>query len=95
MAESSIVAEAAEAENAKGGAEAKITHSGKRYVLTLTWAKENSDGEDFRMILARSGPKETITNFIAEHLLKFPDADLVSEALSKCNEKLPEDIRLF
>ena len=86
---------AAEAENAKGGAEAKLAYSKERYSLFLTWAKENSDGEDFRMVLARSGPKETITAFIAEWLLKFPDADLVSQALDRCNEKLPEALRLF
>jgi hypothetical protein len=85
---------AAEAENAQGGAEAKITFSRPRYIVTLTW-KAIPDGEEFYMILARSGPKETITAFIEEWLLKFPDPDLMTEALEKCNGKLPENIRLF
>jgi hypothetical protein len=47
------------------------------------------------MILARSGTKEEIVAFIAEWLLKFPDPDLVSEALDRCNGKLSEALRLF
>jgi hypothetical protein len=61
--------------------------------VVLQWA--SSDGTNFRMVLARSGTKEEITAFIGEWLLKFPDPDLVSEALDKGNGKLPEALRLF
>jgi len=86
---------AAEVENAKGGAEAKITYARDgRYSLFLTWKAIPDDGE-FHMVLARSGTKETITEFIGEWLLKFPDPDLMSQALDKGNGKLHEGIRLF
>jgi hypothetical protein len=87
-------AHAAEAHNDRGEAEAKVTYQRDGdYSVFLTWA--SSDGGKFRMILARGGPKETITEFLNEWLLKFPDADLVSQALDRCNEKLPEGVRLF
>jgi hypothetical protein len=89
---------AAEALNQRGQAEAKLAYWGKpaRYILTLQWKKAGSpDGGEFLMSLVRSGPREEIITFVEEYLLKFPDADLMSEALQKANEKLPEDLRLF
>jgi hypothetical protein len=86
------------AANDRGEAETRLAYGGKplRYILTLQWAKAVSpDGGDFHIALVRSGPKEEITAFIEEWLLKFPDSDLVSQALDRCNGKLPEDMRLF
>jgi hypothetical protein len=106
MAESSpkshSTAVAAEEENSQGGAEAKLTYlRDGRYILALSWRTPNAKTEtgpdvgEFRMALIRSGTKEQVTAFIEEWLLKFPDPDLMTEALEKCNGKLPEGERLF
>jgi hypothetical protein len=87
----------ATAENDRGNAETKLAYWGKpaRYILTLSWKNYAKTEGEIHMTVVRSGPREEIITFVEEYLLKFPDPDLVSEALQKCNEKLPEDLRLF
>jgi hypothetical protein len=86
------------ASNELGEAETRLTYSGNpvRYILKLLWRTPYAKAEgELQVALVRSGTKEQITDFIAEWLLKFPDPDLMTEALEKCNGKLPEGDRLF